>query len=313
MKKAVVCGASGVIGRALIAALRARGVRVLALAHRGSPRTGAISQTDGVEVLPCSLETLDEIATHPEAPFDAFFHLAWSGTHGAARADAALQEKNILGAERAALLAARLGCGVFVGVGSQAEYGRLPAGVRAVETMPISPDTNYGRAKAAAAERTRALCRESGMRHVWARVFSVYGEGDRPETMVMSAIATFAAGEDGAFTEGKQLWDYLYAADAAEALVALAGRGHDGKTYNVACGESRPLAEYITAIRDEIDPARRPRLGAIPYPADGPVELLADVSALAADTGFAPRIGFTEGIRRTAAWYESERKRGGGV
>ena len=55
MKKAVVCGASGVIGRALIAALRARGVRVLALAHRGSPRAGAISQTDGVEVLPCSL------------------------------------------------------------------------------------------------------------------------------------------------------------------------------------------------------------------------------------------------------------------
>ena len=310
MKKAVVCGASGAIGRALIAALCARGVRVLALSHRGSPRAGALPPVAGVWHLPCALETLDEIQTHPEAPFDAFFHLAWAGTYGAARADATLQEQNILGAERAALLAARLGCGVFVGAGSQAEYGRLPLGARAVETMPISPDTAYGKAKAAAAERTRALCRANRMRHVWARVFSVYGEGDRAETMIMSAIAAFTAGDDGAFTKGEQPWDYLYAADAAEALIALAERGHDGKTYNVASGESRPLAEYITAIRDEIAPARRPRLGAIPYSEEGPVGLSADVSALVSDTGFSPRIGFAEGIRRTAAWYKKAARRG---
>ena len=88
MRKAVVCGASGVIGRALISALCARGVHVLALSHCGSPRAEAIPLNDKVEVLPCALETLDEIGTHPKAPFDAFFHLAWTGTHGAARADA---------------------------------------------------------------------------------------------------------------------------------------------------------------------------------------------------------------------------------
>ncbi len=304
VRRAVITGASGVIGRALIDELVAKRVEILLLL-RPSARSALIPEHPLLHRVDCPLEGLHAYAQPGEA-YDAFFHLAWSGTYGEAREDTAMQAENVRAACDAAALAARLGCRAFVGVGSQAEYGRVPDGIRLTPNTPCHPTSAYGRAKLLACERTRALCVAYGMRHAWARVLSVYGEWDAPHTLIMRAVEAFSKGERGAFTACDQIWDYLYARDAARALIAMA-QCCDG-TYVLGSGEARTLRSYVLDIRDAINPDISPRFGAIPY-FEGQVHYLcADISALARDADFAPRVPFEEGVRRTLAWWRRQGK-----
>ena len=71
-------------------------------------------------------------------------------------------------------------------------------------------------------------------------------------------------------------------------------------------GEARPLAEYITILRDSIDPALKMELGAVPYGPGQVMQLCADIEALREDTGFEPEYSFEQGIQETIAWYREE-------
>ena len=225
LRRVVLTGATGVIGRALLAACREAGIETLVLTHPGSARAAQ---------LPCDSLTrlaeadLDEYAGLPDrlaaaAPYDAFFHLAWKGTFGAARNDMELQTGNIRGALAAVRLAAALGCRTFVGVGSQAEYGRADGVLR--PDTPVHPENGYGMAKLCAGQMTRTLAQSLGLAHVWLRVLSVYGPHDGAQTLISTALRQMIAGEETAFTAGEQLWDYLYSGDAALALLLAAPAG----------------------------------------------------------------------------------------
>lgn len=306
MKKAVITGATGAVGRALIGALGASCTEVLVLARPGSARNACLPRAAHVRVVEVDLTALSDVNTTamPSAPFDVFFHLGWMGTYGAARADEALQARNVQAALGAAALAKRLGCRHFVGVGSQAEYGNVPLGVPITEALEPAPVTAYGCAKLEAMQQTRAACAARGIRHVWARLFSVYGEGDRPDSFIMQLLTALQKGTPFAMTAGEQQWDYLHAADAARALLLLAEYGRDGAVYNVAAGNSRPLRAFAECARDLLSPQTPLAVGALPYPAGQAMNLAADISALARDTGFVPEVDFAHGVAALADFLQ---------
>ena len=77
-------------------------------------------------------------------------------------------------------------CQVFIGAGSQAEYGRVE-GVLTAQT-PCFPENGYGMAKLCAGQMSRVECQTLGMAHIWTRILSVYGPHDGPATMILSLI-----------------------------------------------------------------------------------------------------------------------------
>lgn len=109
---------------------------------------------------------------------DAFFHLAWAHTIGAGRNDMPAQIENIRYTIDAVRTAAAMGCRVFVGTGSQAEYGRVDGVLRA--DTPTNPENGYGMAKLCAGQMSRTEAAALGMDHVWARILSVYGRMTAP-------------------------------------------------------------------------------------------------------------------------------------
>jgi nucleoside-diphosphate-sugar epimerase len=123
--------------------------------------------------------------------------------------------------------------------------------------------------------------------------------------MVMSMIRKIISGEVPKLTKGEQMWDYLYSADAAEAMYLLGDKGLDGRVYCLGSGQAKPLYEYIHAIRDAIDMEARIELGAIPYAENQIMYLCADISDLIKDTGFVPQTSFWEGVRKTVEWSEN--------
>ena len=68
------------------------------------------------------------------------------------------------------------------------------------------------------------------------------------------------------------------------------------------------LREYITDIRDVVNPDLEIGIGEREYYPNQVMRLTADISELTADTGFQPEVDFKEGIRRTMEWYKGVEK-----
>lgn len=299
MKRAIVTGATGAVGTALVAELIAHGVEVLVLCRAGSARNDLIPQRPLVTRRYCAMSELSSLENDTGHTWDIFYHLAWEGTTGAQRQDMYMQNRNVRYALDAVAAAARFGCHSFVGVGSQAEYGRVE-GLLQPQT-PAFPETGYGMAKLAAGQMTRGMAHALGLRHCWVRILSIYGPNDGPQSMISTAIDGLRRGEVPRFTPGEQIWDYLYSADAAEALRLVGERGRDGAVYVLGSGEGAPLADYIRMLQQTVAPQGQVALGALPYAPGQVMHLVADIRTLREDTGFTPHTDFRTGIALTAA------------
>lgn len=302
MRNAVISGATGAIGTALTQKLVDEGNKVLVLCRSESGRIQNIIESPLVKVKFCALDELSDIVNDTGDEYDVFYHFAWAGAAGPGRNDMYLQNNNVKYALDAVHAAKKLGCKVFIGAGSQAEYGRYEGLLE--PTTPAFPEMGYGYAKLCAGQMTRDYAHQLGLRHVWTRILSVYGPNDGMQSMVMSTIHKLMAGETPQFTKGEQQWDYLYSGDAANAFYLLGDKGIDGKIYVVGSGQARPLAEYIKIIRDEVKPEAKLELGAIPYSPKQVMHLQADISELRHDTGFEPKTSFRMGIRNIVMGVE---------
>ena len=302
MKRVALTGPTGAVGRALIQYCIQNGVEVYAFCRKDSKRIEQIPQHSKVHIITCNLSELVDMTWEKEK-CDVFFHLGWDATIGEGRNDIGLQLKNVQYTLDAVALAKRMGCTAFVGAGSQAEYGRCQEKLNG--SVPAFPESAYGAAKLCAGQMSRMVCEREGIRHVWARILSVYGPGDNDKTLVMCTIQALLVGSRPEFTRGEQQWDYLYSMDAAKALYLLGAKGIHGKVYCVGSGKTRPLLEYILRIREQINPLAELGIGEIPYNPKQVMYLCADIKELIQDTGFYPEITFEEGIQRTINWMRN--------
>lgn len=296
MKRAIITGATGTVGAALIAELINNNIEVLVFCREGSNRNVNIPVNPLIQTMYCDLSELTKVENLTGKTYDVLFHFAWMGTTGAARNDTYLQNLNVRYALDAVGAASRFGCKKFIGAGSQAEYGRVE-GVLKPDT-PAFPETGYGIAKLCAGQMTREYAHQLGMEHNWVRILSVYGPNDGSQSMVMSTINKLQKGEVPQFTKGEQMWDYLYSEDAGRAFRLVGEKGIDGKVYVLGSGNARPLAEYIEDIKNAVNPEGIIELGAIPYAPKQVMYLRADISELERDTGWKASIPFLEGVRR---------------
>lgn len=299
IKTAVITGPTGAIGTALCLELAQKGIHVFAVCRPNSPRATAIPQHPLIKVVPCDMQELFRLPELISQGADAFYHFAWAHTTGDGRNDMTAQTENIRCTLEAVRAARALGCQVFIGAGSQAEYGRVEGMLK--PDTPCFPENGYGIAKLCAGQMSRIECKKLGMDHIWVRILSVYGPGDSDATMISGVIRALLFGQKPSLTAGEQLWDYLYASDAARAFRLIAEQGIGGKVYPLGGGSARPLREYVEEIRDAIDPTLPLGFGEMPYSPLQVMHLEADISALQADTGFVPTTAFADGIRATIA------------
>ena len=186
MKRAIITGATGAVGTALVKELVANHVEVLVFCREGSKRNQNILKHPLVNLKYYSLDQLFTVVNDTEKTYDVFFHFAWEGTTGAARDDMYLQNRNVQYALDAVEVAKRFGCRKFIGAGSQAEYGRVEGILK--PNTPAFPETGYGIAKLCAGQMTREYAHQLGLEHNWVRILSIYGPNDGAQSMVMSTI-----------------------------------------------------------------------------------------------------------------------------
>lgn len=300
MKKAVITGATGAIGRALIKICIEAEYEVLAIVHRESSRATELESLKHCKVLRLDMneydQAIEEMAKQgiDRTGYELFFHLAWMAPFGKDRDNLYLQLENIRAALVAVNLAEMLGCSSFIGTGSQAEYGRVE-GMLAPATSTF-PETGYGITKLCTGQLTRLSCKQKGLRHIWCRVLSAYGPYDRDQTLISYAVIQMMNNEVTEFSPCEQMWDYIYSDDAARAILLAAQNGENGKVYLIGSGEVHPLKEYIQKIAEITDYKKEIGFGKRPYNDKQVMYLQADMRDLE-KLGFRTQVTFEEGIK----------------
>lgn len=304
MERVIITGATSMIGVALIKECIKQKTYVAAVIRPDSVNRHRIPNSDLIQIVECDSSDIAQLSQRVSGAYDCFFHLAWDGTTRALRNDVFIHEENIKHTLMAVEEADKLGCSCFVGTGSQAEYGRV-SDVISPDTV-TNPEYAYGIAKLAAGKLSQQHCLKLGLRFVWARIFSIYGEYDNSGTMIMYLINTLLDKQKPKLTNCEQLWDYLYCGDAARALY-LAGETGNGY-YCIGSGTMRPLLEYVTIIKNAIDENLPLGIGEMPYAPQQVMRLCADISSLQNDTGFIQETDFATGIKNTVEWIREGRK-----
>lgn len=295
-KNVIVTGATSFIGYALIKQLYSQGYKITTIVRPNSKRLAILeSYRDKIQIIKTGLGELDDVKL-PFEKYDTLYHIGWESDFENARYNFDGQKKNIEYSVASIRMAERYGCHNWLGIGSQAECGKVMAPIDS-KTVD-NPQNAYAEVKCMTYDITKKMCHETGIRQFWPRLLSAYGPYDQAHTLVMSCIKACLFRQELNFTSAEQVWDFVYVDKVAEALMGIVDRGIPEKKYAIASGIGRPLRDYIMDISHIFNfPGLLHGLGKKEYSTDQPMYLVGDVDELVNDIGLSMKYDFTEGIK----------------
>ncbi len=305
MKGAIVTGANGFIGSHVVRQLLQQGIRVVALCHDG--KCDNLPQSDLLTVYPYDLEKAKDFAKNissvDDLACDVFYHFAWKGAAGAARADTALQLDNAQWTVDALRMAKELGCKRFVGAGSIMEHETVAAAF-ARENKP-GMGYIYGGGKLIAHVMAKSVAANIGIEFIWPMITNAYGAGEISPRLVNSTIRKILQGESPCFTAGTQNYDFVYIDDVARAFCLIGEKGKPFCEYLIGSSQARPLKEFLLEMKASIAPDIEFVFGDVPFTGiDLPLSYF-DGRDTEQDIGFRAEISFAEGTKKTCDWMAS--------
>lgn len=301
MRRVLVTGATGFVGRHALAPLVARGYEVHAVSSKGP------TDDSPGEVRWHVADLLDPVAgpavVERVAPTD-LLHLAWYAEPGAfwrstenlrwvAASLALLRAFAAAGGTRAVL------------AGTCAEYAWEDETHCIERTTPLEPATLYGAAKHGLHVVAEAFAAEAGISFAWGRIFFLFGPHEDPRRLASSVARSLLNGERAETSHGEQLRDFLYAPDLADAFATLLASDVVG-AVNVASGEPVAIRDVVQEIGDATGHPELLAIGARSANLSEPQVLTADVARLRGEVGWAPPAARGERIEKAVGWWRSQ-------
>ena len=297
MSRILLTGATGFIGHHVLTRLRDAGHEVHAVTTKERPQGWDRVTWHQADLLR-SAEIMSDVV--PEV----LLHLAWyvePGRYWTAPENIRWVEASL------ALLRAFAGASGrrAVVAGTSAEYDWHAVGRRCHEQRtPLRPATLYGAAKHALHAAAAPYAEQAGFELAWGRIFFVYGPREPQGRLVPSVGRALLAGKPVPTTRGNQVRDFMHVEDAAAAFAALADSNTTG-AVNIASGDPVTVRDVIDTLAQLVGRPDLPRRGALPDREGDPPRLVADVSRLREEVGFAPRIALHEGLAGTLEWLRA--------
>ncbi len=304
MRKNIVTGATGFIGYALCQELLENNEYVIAVVRPESKNKKKLEKLQAIhtkythylKIIELELPDLELLYKKHQIEADRFYHLAWNGSSGKEREDFHIQSSNIAYMGMVIETAKACGCNKVIGAGSQAEYGVCRGEAREDATLP-SPFMMYGAAKSAAYQLGRVLAKQTDISFVWPRIYSIYGVGENPGTLVNYVMNCLMNKEEPEISSCENMWNYMYITDCVRALRILGESNGTEGIYNIASKDTRPLKEFVKEISNIITPERELKFGQNQV-SERTFWLEPNVEKLYALNNFMTRISFREGIQR---------------
>jgi nucleoside-diphosphate-sugar epimerase len=315
VSRVLVTGASGFIGRHLLPACLRAGHEVHAVSSHALASDHRLPSSRE-EVCWHQADLLDpgEAASlvarvRPEL----LVHLAWYAEHGAFWT----APENVRWVESSLALVrafAAAGGRRVVIAGTCAEYDWAAIGSVGPERplprchelrTPTGAHTLYGTCKWAANVVAERYAASVDVELAYGRVFFLYGPDEQPGRLVAQVARSLLAGERVATSDGHQIRDFLHVEDVAGAFAAILQSDVLG-AVNIASGEPLTVREVIESIAVLVGRQELVDWGAHPRPKGDPEVLLADVTRLRQEVGFAGRVSLADGLAAAVAWWRAQ-------
>ena len=302
MKKAIVTGANGFIGKALVKVLLERNYEIVALDIRFDDVLLNNNLVTCVNVLNKAVAELkDEI---PKNEYDCFFHLAWAGTSGPARADYEMQLNNVKIACDYIKLCKVVGCKRVVYASSINEMETYEY----LQSDNIEPSGGYiyGTGKLAAHLMGETVAKMNDVEFIPVIITNIYGIGEKSARMVYTSINKLIHKEHCSFTAGYQTYDFIFITDAFNSIFDVSEKGKAFNRYYIGSGEPKPLREFLIEMKNIVDPEAEIGLGDMPFKGIDISYSQFDLKKVEKDTGYRNKVSFAEGIKMTADYIREE-------
>lgn len=279
--KVLVTGATGFVGRHLVAALLAEGIEVRAVARRleqaqEMPWFGRVEFI--VADVHASVLQVDALVEG----VDAVAHLAWPGLPNY---QALFHFERNLPADYAFLKrVVEAGVRQLMVTGTCFEYGLQNGQLR--EQGPAQPNTAYGLAKHTLRLFLESLQRERSFTLQWARLFYLYGPGQASNSLLASLDRAIDAGDEQFnMSAGEQLRDYLAIEEAAALLVSVLKQQAFCGVVNCCSGQPVSVRAMVEQRVRQRHSAITLNLGHFPYSSHEPMAFWGSTERLRNLTG----------------------------
>lgn len=270
MKNIIITGATSFIGINILKELKNNEYNIYAIIRPNSINKDKLNEFSNLKIIELDQREIENLKLYLKK-VDICIHLAWEGTRVPERYDEKIQEQNYINSVKTFEAVTALGCDVFFGTGSQAEYGFVNDII--TEETETNPNTEYGKFKLKTCLELEKKALENNVRFIWGRIFSVYGEGDYENTLIMSTLRNMKKNKDVNMTEGKQYWNYIYIKDLSKIIINLIFNKEAKGIFNLASNDTRPLKEYILDMKKALNSKSKINFGVIPYRQEGIVNI----------------------------------------
>jgi len=260
MKRVVLTGATGLIGKEAIKPLLNKGFEVYAL-------TIDEKNTDcGVNWVKANIFDAENIKRVFESIKPLYLlHFAWVASGDYLTSDVnyelrdaslnMLKEFHKNGGKKA----------VFAGTCFEYEFKDEPL----KETDKLNPQTIYAQCKNELREKAQMYCKENGISFGWGRIFYVFGKNENEKRLTAHVINSLKNGKEVVINNGDLVKDYMYTKDIAGAFVKILDTDVDG-CINICTNNGISLKDYTKLIAKKIgredlliiknEPTEQPRL-----------------------------------------------------
>jgi nucleoside-diphosphate-sugar epimerase len=311
--RCLVTGASGFVGRHIYHVLKERGHEVIGVYNKNP---------DSNNMLYCNLLSADSMGIKDlikEAQADTLIHAAWYVGPGYQN-----HSSNLDWLGKSLVLVKefyRQGGKRVVTVGTCFEYDLETSSgfcndIEVANIIPHGklPHTLYGLCKKQMFETLERYTSLNNLDYAHTRLFYLFGPHEAPTRLVPSIATALLRGEVAKCSHGKQIRDFLYVEDVAEAIVITAETIMVKGVFNIGAGGTgvtiQNIADFISIYLNKIDQVA---FGSIDAKND-PHLVIASTTRTEKCLGWKPRFTLAAGLAKTIEWiktnYKDETKNG---
>lgn len=250
--RVLLTGASGFLGRHVLALLQQRGVQTWSLGRSCPPALPAWAH------IACDLLSGADLAVaiRQLAP-SHLLHLAWVTDH-ANYQESPHNAHWMQATQRLTQAFCDAGGRHLVVAGSCAEYDGS-GGWCDEATTALTPTTAYGAAKDATRRWLQSHCAARGVRLAWGRIFFPFGAGQSPQRLIPSLVAALRGEQDVFAVQALHRRDFVAAPDVAGALCALL-QSSAGGCFNISSANPVAVGDLVRMLAQMLDADPAPLL-----------------------------------------------------
>lgn len=287
MKRVLLTGATGLIGKNAVKPLLDAGFEVFAVSFKANSKWEIVNGITANLLDFSDIKKVFEIVKP-----DYLLHFAWDTTPGTyLESDLnykwlessleMLKQFKLNGGKRA----------VFAGTCFEYDFKDMPL----KESDELSPKTVYAKCKAELNKNASEFCQNNGMSFAWGRIFYVYGVGEHEKRLVPVVINKLKNNETFETTAGDLIRDYMFSQDIAEAFTKLLDTSVEG-SVNICTGEKTQIKDIVSKIAALL--GKKDSVKFLPDSLSQPQMILGDNTRLKEEVGFTPKISLDAGLKK---------------